>query len=304
MNESAHGTGKTPDIEGAPLRSVLNPAGVKNSILKLWRNRDGRAGLIILSALIAIAVYGYFFPPYNPSAPRFPIYLPPSASHLLGTDSEGQDIFSQFVYGSAVSLMVGFSVAAITMVIATFAGVAAGYYGSAVDNTIMRIVDVLLVIPGFPLLVILSAFFPPTLYTTVLILSILGWPFIARLIRSQTLTLKNRAFVLASKVSGLSNIRIIVKDIIPNLMPIIFINAIFVVVGAVVAQAGLAFFGLGDITSINWGTMLYWFEADNAILYRAWWWALPPGLGIVFLGIGANLLSNGIHAITGPDGGR
>ena len=285
-------------------KRLINTQRIKSLLRRLWKNRDGRIGLIILLSLVAVAVYGQFFHPYNPSAPEFQVYLKPSLLHPFGTNSEGQDLFSQFVYGTGQSLAVGFSVAAITMIIATLAGVAAGYYGSAIDNAIMRVVDVLLVIPGFPLLVILSAFFPPTIYTTVLILSVLSWPFIARLIRSQTLTLKNRAFVLASKVAGLGNLRIIVRDIVPNLLPIIFINAIFVVVGAVVAQAGLAFFGLGDISAINWGTTLYWFEQDNAILARAWWWVLPPGLGIVLLGVGANLLSNGIHAITRPDGGK
>jgi peptide/nickel transport system permease protein len=163
----------------------------------------------------------------------------------------------------------------------------------------MRTVDVLLVIPGFPLLVILSAYLPPTIWSTILILSILSWPFHARVIRSQTLTLKRRAFVLASRLSGLGSFRIIVRDLIPNMLPIIFINSIFVVVGAIVAQAGLAFFGLGNINSVNWGTMLYWFDTENGILFKAWWWLLPPGLGIMALGIGANLLSNAVSETNG-----
>lgn len=270
----------------------------RDFIKRLWGNSKGKIGISIFGALIAMAVYGVFFAPYNPNSTNFPNYLPPSASHILGTNYIGQDVFSRFVIGTGTSLMVGFVVALFTMIIGTLAGVSAGYLGKTTDTVIMRIVDILLVIPGFPLLVILSAYLPPTIWSTILILSVLSWPFHSRVIRSQTLSLKGRAFVTSSKVSGLSSGKIIMRDIIPNLLPIIFINTIFVVVAAVVAQAGLAFFGLGDLSSVNWGTMLYWFESQDGILYRAWWWLLPPGIGIMLLGVAANFLSNGVSEIT------
>lgn len=271
---------------------------------KLWKNRKSQAGMIILGTLVIIGLVGPFIAPYSPYNISFRAWQPPSASHLLGTDYEGADIFSQFLVGTSTSLYVGISVALFATSIGTLVGVVTGYFGRLVDEFLMRFVDILLVIPGFPLLVLLSAYFPATLNTTILILAILSWPVLSRIIRSQVLTVKQRPYVLASKLSGYGSFRIIYRDILPNLMPLIFINIIFLVVGAVVAQAGLAFFGLGDLRSVNWGTMLYWFDAEDGIVFNAWWWLLPPGIGIILLGLGGNLLSNGLHEVTQRKGGR
>ncbi len=295
MNETGFAV---PDVASPP-PVMKKRSPLLEFVISVWRNSKGKVGAIIYLVMIAIAIYGRFFPPYSPTDVQFSAYAPPSYAHILGTNYVGEDVFSQFVYGSSVSLMVGFTVALATMVIGTIAGISAGFLGKLTDDVIMRVVDILLVIPGFPLLVILSAYLPPTIWSTILILSILSWPFHARVIRSQTLTIRRRSFVLSSKLSGLGNFRIIVRDLIPNMLPIIFINSIFVVVGAIVAQAGLAFFGLGNINSINWGTMLYWFYNEDGILFRAWWWLIPPGVGIMLLGIGANLLSNAVSEVSG-----
>lgn len=283
-----------PSGQGISASSLKRRSAVLEFLGNVWSNRKGKAGALIFIAMILIAVLGRIFSPYSPYDTSFGIYLPPSAAHLLGTNYVGEDVMSEFLYGTGVSLMVGFIVAIAAMAIGTLVGITAGYMGSVTDDVLMRLVDILLVIPGFPLLVILSAYLPPTIWSTILILSVLSWPFNSRIIRSQTLSLKRRSFVLASRLSGLSSFRIIIRDLIPNVLPIIFINSIFIVVGAIVAQAGLAFFGLGNINSINWGTMLYWFETEDAIIFKAWWWLLPPGFGIMALGIGANLLSNAV----------
>ncbi|MEM3193076.1 MAG: ABC transporter permease [Nitrososphaerota archaeon] len=272
----------------------------KDFVSKLWSHRKGKAGLIILLGLVIFALIGHFAAPYNPMADNAVAFQPPSRAHLLGTNYVGQDLLSWLMVGTGTSLVVGFTVAILSALIGVIVGVTAGYYGGMIDDVLMRAVDVLLVIPGFPLLVILQTFLPPTLETTILILSILGWPFLARVIRSQTLSLRERQYVLASKLSGLSGMQIIVRDILPMLIPIITINAIFIAVSGVVAQAGLAFFGLGDLRSVNWGTDLYYFFNQDGIAYKAWWWLLPPGIGIIVLGLGANFLSNGIYEITKP----
>ena len=295
MSEAAYPTQESPS--SIPLIKKRSP--LLEFVIGVWRNGKGKVGMIIYAVMIGIAVFGRILAPYSPTDVNFPAFQAPTLAHLLGTNYVGEDVFSEFLYGTGVSLTVGFVVALATMVIGTLAGISAGFLGKITDDVIMRTVDVLLVIPGFPLLVILSAYLPPTIWSTILILSILSWPFHARVIRSQTLTLKRRAFVLASRLSGLGSFRIIVRDLIPNMLPIIFINSIFVVVGAIVAQAGLAFFGLGNINSVNWGTMLYWFDTENGILFKAWWWLLPPGLGIMALGIGANLLSNAVSETNG-----
>ena len=295
MSEAVYPTQESPS--SIPLIKKRSP--LLEFVIGVWRNGKGKVGMIIYAVMIGIAVFGRILAPYSPTDVNFPAFQAPTLAHLLGTNYVGEDVFSEFLYGTGVSLTVGFVVALATMVIGTLAGISAGFLGKLTDDVIMRTVDVLLVIPGFPLLVILSAYLPPTIWSTILILSILSWPFHARVIRSQTLTLKRRAFVLASRLSGLGSFRIILRDLIPNMLPIIFINSIFVVVGAIVAQAGLAFFGLGNINSVNWGTMLYWFDTENGILFKAWWWLLPPGLGIMALGIGANLLSNAVSETNG-----
>ncbi len=271
---------------------------------RLWNNWKSRIGIIILGALVIIGIAAPLIAPYSPYDISFRAWQPPSAAHLLGTDYEGADVLSQFLIGTGTSLYVGISVAIFAAAIGTLVGVVTGYFGRVADEVLMRFVDILLVIPGFPLLVLLSAYFPPTLNTTIIILAILSWPVLSRIIRAQVLTVKQRPYVLASKLSGYGSFRIIYRDILPNLMPLIFINIIFLVVGAVVAQAGLAFFGLGDLRSVNWGTMLYWFDAEDGIVFNAWWWLLPPGIGIVLLGLGGNLLSNGLHEVTQKKGGR
>lgn len=297
-------TGTVVDKERVQAITSNRPvARFRDFMNKLWKHRKGKVGLIILLGLVAFAIIGQFAAPYNPFNHNAPDFQSPTSAHLLGTDYLGQDILSWFLVGTGTSLLVGFSIAIISAVLGVLVGVIAGYYGGKTDDVLMRAVDVLLVIPSFPLLVILSVFLPKTLQTTILILSILGWPYLARVIRSQTLTLRERQYVLASKLAGMSGTRIIMRDIIPILVPIIFINAIFIAVGGVVAQAGLAFFGLGDLRSVNWGTMLYYFFNQDGIAYKAWWWLLPPGIGIVVLGLGANFLSNGIYEITKPQRG-
>ena len=266
-----------------------------HELIKDWR---AKAGLTMLLIIIGIGIIGPFVAPYSPFNTSFTAWQPPSSAHPFGTDYIGEDVLSWFLVGTATSLYVGFIIAVSAAALGTLVGVVAGYFGSIVDDALMRFVDVLLIIPGFPLLVILSAYFPPTVTSTIIILSILSWPFLSRVIRSQTLTLKQRPYIMASKLSGLGSMRIIWRDIIPNLLPLIFINVIFLVVGAVVTQAGLAFFGLGDLKSVNWGTMLYWFEAQDGIVYDAWWWLLPPGFGILVLAVGANFLSNAVSAMT------
>ena len=261
-------------------------------------------GIAVLAFFSILAIFGRFIAPYNPLTQSGPLWSPPSAAHLFGTNYLGQDVFSWFVIGTATSMWVGVSVAFFSGLIGVSVGLTAGYLGKYVDEALMRVVDMLLVIPAFPLLVILSAYLPPTTNSTILILSVLSWPFVSRVVRSQVLSLKERGFVTASKLAGESRLNIMFKDILPNMLPIIFINIIFLVIGAIIAQAGLAFFGLGNINSINWGTMLYWAQIEDAGIQGAWWWIIPPGLAIGILGLGLNMLANGMSDMMLSHNGR
>lgn len=267
-------------------------------------NRKFLSGLIILLAFTLLGILGPFIAPYSPYNTSFQSWLPPSSAHLLGTDYIGHDVYSWFVIGTGTSLFVGATVSLITTFLGTAVGLISGYYSGAIDNILMRAVDVLLIIPTFPLLVILAVYLPPTNTTTILILGMLSWPFMSRVIRSQVLTLKERPFVNAAKLSGYSGSKVLFKEIFPHLLPLIIINAVYVVVGAIVAQAGLAFFGLGDLSSVNWGTSLYWAQSSDAIVYNAWWWIVPPGLSIALIGIAANLFGTGLNEYVGQRSGE
>ncbi|MBX8638016.1 MAG: ABC transporter permease [Thermoplasmata archaeon] len=267
-------------------------------LIPLMHNRKFIFGASIVLFFIVLGLLGKFIAPFSPLAQSGAPWSPPSARHVLGTNYLGQDVFSWFVIGTATSLKVGFFVALFSSSIGISVGLTAGYLGKYTDDVLMRFVDMLLVIPAFPLLVILSAYLPPTNTSTILILSLLSWPFMSRVVRSQVLTLKERGYVAVSKLSGSGNLSIMFKDIFPNMAPIIFINMIFLVIGAIIAQAGLAFFGLGNVNSINWGTMLYWAQVEDAAIQSAWWWIVPPGIAIGVLGMGLNMLANGIAETT------
>ena len=285
-------------------RSIGDTILGKESILRsLYENKKARVGIYVFLIFIAMALYGRFLTPYSPFVDHFASYLQPSISHLLGTDYGGHDVFSQFMYGTGVSLWVGAMVALITVFIGTLVGLISGYYSGIVDNLLMRVVDILLILPTFPLLVILSTYFKPTVTSTIFILGILGWPFMSRVIPSQTLTIRERPFIKAAILSGMPGYRIVFSQIFKFVLPLIIINAIYAFVGAIVAQAGLAFFGLGDLSSVNWGTMLYYAQNQNAVIYNAWWWIIPPGVSIAVLGIAANILGSGINEVFGKRSG-
>ncbi|MGC8514892.1 MAG: ABC transporter permease [Thermoplasmata archaeon] len=276
----------------------------ENLLVQIWQNRKARIGILIIGFFAIFGIIGQIHTPYPASFDNFPTWLPPSAKHWFGTDYDGHDVFSQFMYGTGVSLYVGAAVALIAVSLGTMAGLVSGYYGGIVDNALMRFVDILLILPTFPLLVILSTYFKPTVTSTIIVIGILSWPFMARVIRSQILTVKQRPFVQASILAGMPGYQIMLKEIFKFTLPLIIINAVYIFVGAIVAQAGLAFFGLGDLASINWGTMLYYAQSQDAVIYYAWWWIVPPGVSIAILGIAANFFGNGITEVFGERAGE
>lgn len=278
--------------------------GSESIIMGLLRNKKSRAGLIVFVIFALIGILGPVLAPYGATYTGGSNYQAPTTAHILGTDYIGHDVLSWFLIGTGLSLFVGVTVALISVAIGSVVGLVSGYYGGLVDNALMRVVDILLILPAFPLLVILSAYLPPTNTTTILILAVLSWPFMSRVIRSQVLTVKERPFIKAATLSGMSGSKIIFKEIIKHVMPLITINTVYLMVGAIVAQAGLAFFGLGDLNSVNLGTMLYWAQTEDAVVYNAWWWIVPPGISIAVLGIAANLFGSGVTEVSGEKAGE
>jgi ABC-type dipeptide/oligopeptide/nickel transport systems, permease components len=243
------------------------------------------AGGLLLAFFLSVALLAPWLAPYSPLAYSGAPLESPSFRHLLGTDGTGQDILSLLIYGSRVSLLVGISTALAGTLLGCGVGLAAGMYGRLSDRFIMRFIDIFLTIPHLPLMLLLAAHFKPQLSTTIAVLVLFSWPVEARLIRSQVLTLKQREYLDAARLTGASRVYLIRRYIWPELIPLLAGQIVLRASRAVLAESGLAFLGLGDPSAKSWGMMLKNALDYQAIYYSsAWqWWLLPPGLCITAL---------------------
>ena len=277
-----------------------------SALANTWRRlpAKAKAGAVLLGVFVLAAIIGPAVTPYDPSFqnPSQALSLaPPSAAHLLGTTQSGQDVLSQLLVGIRLTLELAFIVGIIATALSVLVGVTAAFLGGAWDELLSLITNVFLVIPALPLLILLLGYLPQKgQLPTIIVLSGLGWPWGARVIRAQTLTIRNRDFVAASRESGEKTWRIIAFDIIPNEISLIaasFVNTVLYAIGASVA---LAFIGLADLNSWSLGTMLYWAQSQQALQLGAWWWFLPPGIAIALIGTALVLLNTGIDEFGNP----
>jgi len=258
-------------------------------------------GIIVVAVFCVLAVIGPWISPYDPSQVSKTTLAPPSLHHLLGTTQTGQDILSQMLYGTQVSMIVGVLAAVIATLLSVIVGLAAGYLGGISDEVLSLLANVFLVIPALPLTVILAAYLPKTgSFGIILVISITGWAWGARVLRAQTLSLRKRDFVEAARATGERTSSIIFRDIFPNQVAIIAASFLGTVTGAILTQASLAFLGLTNVTEWSWGTILYWAQVSSALLTGAWWWFVPAGLAIAFLGTGLSLVNFGIDEFINP----
>jgi peptide/nickel transport system permease protein len=269
--------------------------------MRIGADRRAQLGLGIISFFSALAIAAPVIAPYSPyafPAPGSP-YLSPGTKFLLGTDYVGEDILSEIIYGGRISIFVGLVVAALSTGFGTLIGVVSGYYKKMIDETLMRLTDVVLILPALPLMIILAAYLGPSVRTVILVLTVTSWPPVARVVRSQTLSLRERPFTDSARVAGASDFRIITRILLPNLATIIAANAVLMVTSAIVGEAALDFIGLGDITVVSWGTMLYWAQT-YALFNGAWWWVLAPGICIIVVGLAFVLISVSIEGAFDP----
>lgn len=217
---------------------------------------------------------------------------------LLGTDHMGRDLFSQLVYGTRLSFIIGILSAVIAVSLGVVVGLISGYFGGVVDEILMRVNDILLVIPRLPLLMVMIVVLGASIWNIVLLIGLLGWMSIARVIRSMSLSLKERTFVEAAKAVGGGNLYIVFKHILPNVLPLVWINLALTVPDAIVSEASLSFIGLGDPTAATWGQMLY--NAQRYIVIKEWWWYVPPGLAIGLLALSFMLIGYAMDEILNP----
>jgi peptide/nickel transport system permease protein len=283
---------------------VSAPAARRSTGARAWaeailRDRKAAVGAALLAFFALVATVGPFLVG-DPSALVAVPLEPPSAAHWLGTTGQGQDVLAQTVVGTRVSLLVGFGVGIAVVLVGSLVGVAAGYFGGRVDGALSLLFNVFLVIPGLPLAIVIAAYLPSGPLTVAGVLVFTGWAWNARVVRGQTLALRRRDFVAAALVSGESSLRIVTREILPNMTSLLVAQVIGSSVYAIGALVGLEFLGLGDVSSVTWGTNLYWASNDSALLTGAWWTYVPTGLCVALVGFGLVMLNSGFDEITNP----
>jgi len=269
-----------------------------------WRQMSIKAkvGAVILLLFVLAAIIGPYVAPYNPSTENIVTgAAAPSVAHLLGTTTFGQDVLSQLLVGIRATLILSLAVGLIATTLSVVVGISAGFLGGWGDEGLSLLSNVFLVLPALPLLVVLLGYVPQRGdLTTIIVLGVLGWPWGARVIRAQTLSLRNRDFVSAARETGDSSWRIIFFEILPNEVSLIAASFVSTVIYAIGTSVALAFLGLADENSWTLGTMLYWAQSQSALQANAWWWFIPPGLAVAFLAAGLVLLNFGIDELGNP----
>lgn len=264
-------------------------------------NRKAFVGAIILSFFVVVALIPGILAPYDPHAQIFDQTLGPSRDHLLGTTGNGQDIFSQLIWGTRESLVIAIVAGLMATVLSLLVGVSAAYLGGVSDHALSLVTDVFLVIPTLPLMIVIAAYAKGGgLWVLIAVIVITGWSYGARQLRSQALSLRNRDFLDAARVRGERSLYVIVFEILPTMTSLIVANFLGAALYAVLAAAGLQFIGLGNPSDLSWGTMLFWAENNGALNAGSPLWAIVPGLCIALLGAAFALLNYAFDEITNP----
>lgn len=269
-------------------------------IEQLRDNRKAALGVVIVLFFVIIALLGPLIAPGDPTAFVGGSHEAPSAAHPFGTTGQGQDVLAQTIVGARTSLLVGFITGFAVMAIAALVGLVAGFFGGWIDDVLSLFTNVFLIIPGLPMAVVIAAYLPPGPVTIGLVLVITGWAWNARMLRSQILSLREKDFVAAAIVSGEGSLRIIFREILPNMTSLLMSGFISATVYAIGAQVGLEFLGLGDVSVVTWGTNLYWASNNAALLTGAWWTVVPTGVCVALVGFALVLVNFAIDEITNP----
>jgi peptide/nickel transport system permease protein len=267
----------------------------------LWRDPKARIGLIAAGVLVLVALLAPVLSPYSPTDASFPRSLGPGGAHLLGTTGSGQDVLSQLLWGTRVSLLVGFIAGALASVIAVVVGLIAGYQRGITDEVLMFITNLALAIPSLPLMIVLAVYLAGGgVKVIVLVITVTAWATGARVIRSQAASLRSRDFISLAQFGGERLSRIAFREVLPNMTSLVAANFFAAATAAVLGEAGLEFLGLGDPSTVSWGTMLYWAQNSGALLTGRWVLILAPGLCIALLAASLSLINFGIDALSNP----
>ncbi len=254
-----------------------------------------------MAILVTVAIFAPQIAPYDPHD-TYKRMERPSSEHLLGTNDIGNDILSEVIYGTRVSLFIAFTVSITAIIIGTALGLIAGYSGGVLGFLIMRIVDIFLTIPRLVLIIVIAAFMPQSIWNLIVVFIVFGWVMTARIVRSEVLKLRSQYYVDSAKMLGGSDLYIIWRHILPNVVPLVVVQFIMEASHVIIAEAGLSFLGLGDPAVRSWGTTFYYaFECPTLITSDVWmWWMLPPGLCIVATVLGFTFVGYALEERLNP----
>lgn len=272
---------------------------ISESWVRLWHNRLAISGLVLVLGLFAVALLARWLAPYDPDFIDLKqVLMPPSPAHLLGTDTLGRDVLSRIIFGARVSLLVGFVAVGIATLIGVLVGALAGYYGGVLDQILMRLVDLMLCFPTIFLILAVIAVLGPSIWNIMAVIGLTSWMGVARLVRAEFLSLREREFVVAARALGASDVRLIWRHLLPNALTPVMVSATLGVAGAILVESSLSFLGLGvQPPTPSWGNMLT-MGKDNIEI--AWWLSVFPGLAILVTVMSYNLLGEGIREAIDP----
>ncbi|KAF5991350.1 ABC transporter permease [Streptomyces sp. WAC00263] len=289
------------EIATATTPTATTPTSRRRGLLRqLMDSKKALAGLILLALFALLALLAPVLVPGDPSLINSTGSQAPSAAHWLGTTAKGQDVLALTLWGARSSLFVGFTVGLVATGVAIVVGLAAAYFGRIVDDALTLVTNIFLLLPGLPLLIILAAFLPPGTSTVILVLVVTGWAGSARVLRAQAKSIRGKDFVAAAVVTGERPLRIMFREILPNMASVVMTTLLGCVIFGIGAQAGLEFLGLGDSSVVSWGTNLYWASNDGALMTGTWWAFVPSGLCIALVAFALALVNYAVDEITNP----
>ena len=255
---------------------------------------SSKIGLALFVLFLIVAVFAGAVAPYDPWL-RFSPFMPPGFAHPLGTNDLGNDILSELIFGTRVSLIVGFGAAFMATVIGTVVGLLSGYFRGLTDELLMGLTDVFLMIPQIPLIIVLAAFLRPSFWMTALLMGCLWWTSTARVVRSRTLQVREMSYVESAASLGFSHAHIIFTDVLPNVLHVIMPKFLLAIASALIAEASISFLGLGDPTMKSWGMMINFAFTRGGFINGYWWWYLPPGLCITLFVLSVVLMGSSLE---------
>jgi peptide/nickel transport system permease protein len=276
-------------------------SNTQRAAARFAHNRLALLGALAILVLIVVAFIAPLLAPQSPTLPDMSaVRAAPTAKHLLGTDEVGRDVWSRLIYGARTSLSVGFGAVAISVAIGTLLGGLAGFYGTWVDQVIMRITDTVMSVPPLLMIIVFVSLVGPSLQTVIVVIALMTWPGTARLVRGQFLTLREREYVLAARVLGAGDRRIIARHLLPNLFGPLSVVATFGVASAILVEAGLSFLGLGIKPPLSsWGVMINSAQSSNVLLNLPWLW-VPPAIAISLTVLAVNFVGDGLRDALDP----